>query len=77
MGKSRDHFRMAADRTGDAERRAGNRHEADELEVQALGEHVDGIVEAVRNMKLSLNGRQLVGGIIDEVDVQMGKRVRR
>ena len=45
--------------------------------VQALGEHVDGIAEAVRNMKLSLNGRQLVGGIIDEVDVQMGKRVRR
>ena len=45
--------------------------------VQALGEHMDGIAEAVRNMKLSLNGRQLVGGIIDEVDVQMGKRVRR
>lgn len=35
MGKSWDHFRMAADRTGDAERRAGNRHEADELEVRA------------------------------------------
>ena len=45
--------------------------------VEALGEHVDGIARAVANMKVQMNGRKLVGEIINDVDEGLGKISRR
>lgn len=48
--------------------------------IDAIGERVDDLLEAIRNMKLSINGRKLVGEIISDVDTQLitlAKRSRR
>ena len=45
--------------------------------IESLGSRVDAVSEAVRNMKLSIDGKKLVGGIIDETDTQLGKRKER
>lgn len=45
--------------------------------IASLGDRVDAVSEAVRNMKLSIDGKKLVGGIIEETDVQLGKRAER
>lgn len=41
--------------------------------VEALGEHIDSIARAVANMKVQMNGRKLVGEIINDVDEGLGK----
>lgn len=41
--------------------------------VEALGEHIDSIAWAVANMKVQMNGRKLVGEIINDVDEGLGK----
>lgn len=41
--------------------------------VEALGEHIDSIARAVANMKVQINGRKLVGEIINDVDEGLGK----
>lgn len=41
--------------------------------VEALGEHIDSIARAVANMKIQMNGRKLVGEIINDVDEGLGK----
>lgn len=45
--------------------------------VEALGEHIDSIARAVANMKVQMNGRKLVGEIINDVDEGLGKINRR
>ena len=45
--------------------------------IESLGSRVDAVSEAVRNMKLSIDGKKLVGGIIEETDTQLGKRKER
>lgn len=45
--------------------------------VEALGEHIDSIALAVANMKVQMNGRKLVGEIINDVDEGLGKINRR
>lgn len=45
--------------------------------VEALGEHIDSIARAVANMKVQMNGRKLVGEIINDVDEGLGKIYRR
>lgn len=45
--------------------------------VEALGEHIDSIARAVANMKVQMNGRKLVGEIINDVDDGLGKINRR
>lgn len=45
--------------------------------IGTLGGRIDGVATAVRNMKLSLNGKKLVGGIIDDVDEGLGKIASR
>lgn len=45
--------------------------------VEALGEHIDSIARAVANMKIQMNGRKLVGEIINDVDEGLGKINRR
>lgn len=45
--------------------------------VEALGEHIDSIARAVANMKVQMNGRKLVGEIINDVDEGLGKISRR
>ena len=45
--------------------------------IESLGNRVDAVSEAVRNMKLSIDGKKLVGGIIEETDTQLGKRKER
>jgi hypothetical protein len=44
--------------------------------VEALGEHIDSIARAVANMKVQMNGRKLVGEIINDVE-GLGKINRR
>ena len=41
--------------------------------IEALGEHIDSIARAVANMKVQMNGRKLVGEIINDVDEGLGK----
>ena len=41
--------------------------------VEALAEHIDKIAGAVSNMKVQMNGRKLVGEIINDVDEGLGK----
>lgn len=41
--------------------------------VEALGEHIDSIARAVANMKVQMNGRKLVGEIINDMDEGLGK----
>lgn len=41
--------------------------------VEALGEHIDRIAQAVSGMKVQMNGRKLVGEIINDVDEGLGK----
>ena len=36
--------------------------------IQTLGGRIDGVSEAVGRMKLTLNGKKVVGGIINDVD---------
>lgn len=45
--------------------------------VEALGEHIDSIARAVANMKVQMNGRKLVGEIINDVDEGLGKIASR
>lgn len=45
--------------------------------VEALGEHIDSIARAVANMKVQMNGRKLVGEIINDMDEGLGKINRR
>lgn len=45
--------------------------------VEALGEHIDSIARAVASMKVQMNGRKLVGEIINDVDEGLGKINRR
>lgn len=45
--------------------------------VEALGKHIDSIARAVANMKVQMNGRKLVGEIINDVDEGLGKINRR
>lgn len=45
--------------------------------VEALGEHIDSIARAMANMKVQMNGRKLVGEIINDVDEGLGKINRR
>lgn len=45
--------------------------------IESLGSRVDAVSEAVRNMKLSIDRKKLVGGIIEETDTQLGKRKER
>lgn len=45
--------------------------------VEALGEHIDSVARAVANMKVQMNGRKLVGEIINDVDEGLGKINRR
>lgn len=42
-----------------------------------MGEHIDSIARAVANMKVQMNGRKLVGEIINDVDEGLGKINRR
>lgn len=41
--------------------------------VETLADHIDGIARAVANMKVQMNGRKLVGEIINDVDEGLGK----
>ena len=41
--------------------------------IQTLGGRIDGVSEAVGRMKLTLNGKKVVGGIINDVDEGLGK----
>lgn len=41
--------------------------------VENLADHIDGIARAVANMKVQMNGRKLVGEIINDVDEGLGK----
>lgn len=41
--------------------------------VETLADHIDGIARAVANMKVQINGRKLVGEIINDVDEGLGK----
>ena len=41
--------------------------------VETLADHIDGIARAVANMKVQVNGRKLVGEIINDVDEGLGK----
>lgn len=41
--------------------------------VKTLADHIDGIARAVANMKVQMNGRKLVGEIINDVDEGLGK----
>lgn len=45
--------------------------------VETLADHIDGIARAVANMKVQMNGRKLVGEIINDVDEGLGKINRR
>ena len=45
--------------------------------IDAIGERVDDLSEAIRNMKLSINGRKLVGEIISDVDTQLNTLAKR
>ena len=45
--------------------------------IGTLGGRIDGVAQAVANMKLSLNGKKLVGGIINDVDEGLGKIASR
>lgn len=45
--------------------------------VEALGEHIDSIARAVANMKVQMNGRKLVGEIVNDMDEGLGKINRR
>lgn len=45
--------------------------------VEALGEHIDSIARAVASMKVQMNGRKLVGEIINDVDEGLGKIASR
>lgn len=45
--------------------------------VEALGEHIDSIARAVANMRVQMNGRKLVGEIINDVDEGLGKIASR
>ena len=41
--------------------------------IGTLGGRIDGVAEAVSRMKLSINGKKFVGGIINDVDEGLGK----
>lgn len=45
--------------------------------IGTLGGRIDSVAEAVSRMKLSLNGKKLVGGIINDVDEGLGKIASR
>ena len=45
--------------------------------IQTLGGRIDGVSEAVGRMKLTLNGKKVVGGIINDVDEGLGKIAQR
>lgn len=45
--------------------------------VETLADHIDGIARAVANMKVQMNGRKLVGEIINDVDEGLGKIASR
>lgn len=45
--------------------------------IDAIGDRVDDLSEAIRNMKLSINGRKLVGEIISDVDTQLNTLAKR
>lgn len=45
--------------------------------IESLGSRVDAVSEAVRNMKLSIDRRKLVGEIIEDVDTKLMERAER
>lgn len=45
--------------------------------IESLGSRVDAVSEAVRNMKISLDRRKLVGEIIEDVDTKLMERAER
>lgn len=45
--------------------------------IESLGNRVDAVSEAVRNMKLSIDRRKLVGEIIEDVDTKLMERAER
>ena len=45
--------------------------------IGTLGGRIDSVAEAVSRMKLSINGKKFVGGIINDVDEGLGKIASR
>lgn len=62
---------------GETAAAAANGNEDVVAAIESLGNRVDAVSEAVRNMKISLDRRKLVGEIIEDVDTKLMERAER